>query len=585
MAAPVALFVYNRPEHTRETVEALYRNRYDQVTELYIYADGAKDATEAANVRAVREYIATLDGRSPLFHVHLILAEQNQGLEKSIIGGVTKIMQEYGRIIVLEDDIVSSPDFLAFMNQALDAYEQDSKVWSISSYTLETPAIANCKEDVLWTYRAECWGWASWADRWNRVDWAVSDYDEFIHNKALQRRFNRGGRDMTDLLRMQHEGEIHSWAIRWGYEAYKENCITVFPKFPKTYNNGLDGSGTNCAADGVAAVDFVAENHWDFQYDLQDLTLVYAFQSMYRKAYWRRRLGALWYQLTEYEYCLAYRDHGSAYRVLKPDNKAWYADSIPYILDGRQYVFVEAFEKYKAKGAIGVCELSAEGILSRPEIILREPFDLSFPHIFTVNGRHYMMPACSDAEQLRIYETQGDVHHWTLYKAFENVGKLTNSIAYHGDDGALYFLCCRVNPENRYQTRLLQFRVHDFDQPDKASLELCWEQEKYTYEARNGGALLNEGDKTLRVAQQSTAKIYGKAIVINQLEQLDAHGLAESVVHKITPSTEKVDLPQFLYRKWGIHTYGKTGEFEIIDLLVQRFSLGGLWLKVWRRIH
>lgn len=585
MGAPVALFVYNRPEHTRQTVEALYRNRYKEPTDLYIYADGARDETELANVRAVRDYISQLEGRSPLFHVHLVLARRNRGLEQSIIQGVTEIIHQYGRIIVLEDDIVPAPDFLSFMNQALDAYEHDAKVWSISSYTLEDRKIANCKEDVLWTYRAECWGWASWTDRWDRVDWDVRDYDAFMQNKELQRRFNRGGRDMTDLLTMQQSGEIHSWAIRWGYEAFKEDCITVFPKFPKSYNNGLDGSGTNCAADGVDVVDFVTEDHWDFHYDLNNLTLVHAFQSMYRKAYWRQRLGAIWYLLTEYEYCLAYRNNGCAYRVLRPDNKAWYADPIPYILDDRQYVFVEAFEKYKNKGVIGVSELSPDGVLSRPEIILEEPYHLSFPHIFTVNGRYYMMPECGAARQLRIYQMQGDVRHWTLYKAFENVGELADSIAYCGEDGALYFLCCRVNPENAYQTRLLQYRVCHFEDPEKAELVLCWEQQEYTYEARNGGALLTRDGVRYRIAQQSTAKIYGKAIVIDRIEQLDSHGLQESAVRKITSGTEEIPLPQFIYRKWGIHTYGMTGDFEIIDLFVQRFSLGGLWLKVWRRIY
>ncbi len=150
------------------------------------------------------------------------------------------------------------------MNKALDAFEKDPKVWSISTWLINNRKIKNCKEDILWTYRGECWGWASWADRWNRVDWSVGDYREFEKNRKRQRAFNRGGRDMSMLLQLQQEGEIHSWAIRWCYQQYKEDMITVFPKYPKSYNIGLDGSGTNCGGETTRLPETQLEKTWDF---------------------------------------------------------------------------------------------------------------------------------------------------------------------------------------------------------------------------------------------------------------------------------------------------------------------------------
>lgn len=584
MVAPIALFVYNRPEHTKKTIEALMINNGAEEAELFVFSDGAGDDTEKRNVEAVREYLFNLKRQNTFKRVEIIFQKKNQGLEKSIISGVTKLINQYGKIIVLEDDIITAPDFLLFMNKALDAYQEDDKVWSISSYSICNKKTERCREDVLWTYRGECWGWASWADRWNKVDWDVKDYAEFIQNKEMKKHFNQAGKDMASLLEKQQKHEINSWAIRWCYQQFKEDMITIFPKHQKSYNSGLDGSGTNCSQENHEEIKFVIEDSWDFRYSLNNTVLLKEFQKMYAFSFWRQKIGEIWYLLTEYEYCLAYKIGGKSYNILKPNYREWYADPIPFSWEGQNYVFVEVYRKLKKKGSIGICTLNKKGKLQRPQIIIEEPFHLSFPSVTVIDGEVYMVPECSEAEQIRIYRMQKDIYHWEIYKVFKNAGKLVDSILYRNRGGKIFLLSCELNENNEHQTRLQQYEIRNFSNPDRMELKLNWEQKEYFYYTRNGGNFINDSGQVYRVAQQSTAKVYGKAVIINKIVKLDEEALEEIAYKKITSYSEKIDLPPFIYRKWGIHTYGKTDGFEIVDLYVQRFSLAGLWLKIWRRM-
>lgn len=306
--APIVLFVYNRPKHTRQVLEALSRADMAKESQLYIFSDGPRFEEDRCSVNAVRDIIKDETIRDKFGNVHLELRDVNLGLEKSVIESVTMIMDTYGKAIVLEDDIVVSVDFLTFMNKALDSFMDDSNVWSISGYSLCNKRLNSLKDDILWTYRGECWGWASWRNRWDKVDWTVTDYDTFVKDKSAQKRFNQGGRDLTYLLKKWHRGQIHSWAIRWCYTQYKENMITVFPKHPKAYNIGFDGSGTSSANSierrEATCKNFVKDIDWNMQYDIKDRTLCRLFESKYRKLYWRQRLGAIWYVLTKFEdYC------------------------------------------------------------------------------------------------------------------------------------------------------------------------------------------------------------------------------------------------------------------------------------------
>ena len=137
--APIILFVYNRPEHTKKTVETLKQNEHARESELFVFADGPKEETieeQLSKIHQVREYISTIDG---FRNVHIETSNHNRGLANSVIYGVTKIVNQYGRVIVLEDDIVTSTQFLKYMNQSLDTYEDCEQVTISSSKTITLP--------------------------------------------------------------------------------------------------------------------------------------------------------------------------------------------------------------------------------------------------------------------------------------------------------------------------------------------------------------------------------------------------------------------------------------------------------------
>jgi Glycosyl transferase family 2 len=245
LLAPVVIFVYARPEHTKRTIEALAQNYLAKETEVFIYSDAAKGEKTVDKVRMVREYIDSLPQKNLFKSIKIIKSQSNKGLANSVISGVSEIIDKYGRVIVLEDDLVSSRDFLQYMNDALNFYGKDHDIWSISGYTFNIDIPKDYKSDVYLSYRGCSWGWATWKDRWEKVDWDVSDYNHFKNDKRARKMFNRGGRDMANMLDLQMEGKIDSWAIRWCYTQYKLGMLTVYPVVSRIKNIGLDGSGTH----------------------------------------------------------------------------------------------------------------------------------------------------------------------------------------------------------------------------------------------------------------------------------------------------------------------------------------------------
>jgi hypothetical protein len=243
LLAPIALFVYNRPEHTRRTVEALRANGLAQQSDLFVFADGAKNNSEAAAVGAVREYIRAIDGfRS----VRISERKENLGLSKSIISGVTQLCEEFGRVIVVEDDVMTAPDFLSFVNQALDRYANEPAILSVCGFNYPIAVPKSYPYDAFFSYRFACWGWGTWKDRWEKADWSVKDFPEFVADRGKQKRFNRGGDDLSWMLRLHMQGKIDSWDTVWAYTHTKYDAFSLLPVTSKAYNIGLDGSGIHC---------------------------------------------------------------------------------------------------------------------------------------------------------------------------------------------------------------------------------------------------------------------------------------------------------------------------------------------------
>lgn len=258
--APVILFVYNRPEHTRKTIEALKNNLLARDTELFIFSDAAKNDAERKNVEKVRKYIKTLDGFKS---ITVIEREENLGLATSILSGVTEIINQNRKIIVLEDDLITSTLFLNYMNYYLNHYKKEQKVFSITGFNYPESLLHIPNKypySIYFGYRCMSWSWATWINRWNKVDWEVKDYDKCIKDKKSKKHFNRGGEDLSDMLRSQLENKIDSWAIRWCYAQSKSDAYCVYPVKSLVSNIGFDDTGVHCGKTDRFAIKTLSDN-------------------------------------------------------------------------------------------------------------------------------------------------------------------------------------------------------------------------------------------------------------------------------------------------------------------------------------
>lgn len=238
--SPICLFVYKRYETTKLMLESLLACPECKDSELYVFMDEARNDDEAKAVERVRRLFDNLQGFKK---VNLFPARMNKGMANSVIDGVTKVLQEHDDIIVLEDDLVVSPDFLQFMNAALKTYKDRSDIWSISGYTPRLQELeGDGRNGVFVVPRAQCWGWATWRDRWETVDWEVSDFSRLAQSKELRKEFDKGGNDLFRTLEMERRERIESWAVRWAYAAAKQSRWTVNPMQSKVQNIGLKSS-------------------------------------------------------------------------------------------------------------------------------------------------------------------------------------------------------------------------------------------------------------------------------------------------------------------------------------------------------
>ena len=264
--APVIMFVYNRLDSVEQTIENLKRHELAEQAELFIFSDAAKKESQVENVSLVRNYIHKIDGFKS---VHIIEAEKNKGLAKSVITGVTEIINEKGKVIVVEDDLITSPQFLTFINDALDFYEDEKKIWSISGYQFPFELPETYTKSVYAAYRSSSWGWATWKDRWETIDWEVKDYSSYKYNPLRIAKFCKGGTDLDKMLRYQMQGKIDSWAIRWCYNQCKQDKYTIYPVKPLVNNIGTDGRGTHCDPTSVRFRQTLATSFkYEFEHNL-----------------------------------------------------------------------------------------------------------------------------------------------------------------------------------------------------------------------------------------------------------------------------------------------------------------------------
>ena len=241
--APIVIFAFNRPEALEACANALSLNKEAAESDLFIYIDGPRKGKtgEAEIVDSVYDCAKHVTGFKT---VEITVSQTNKGLAASILSGVSEVMNKYGSAIVVEDYLVVAESFLSFMNQGLTRYKDEDKVFSICGYSNQVERPRGSEDDAYFCSRSSSWGWATWADRWNSCDWQSKDWDAVKRSACDFKHW--GGSDCYKMLRDWREGRNHSWAIRFCYNQFLQNKLSLFPMVSLVDNRGFDGSGTNC---------------------------------------------------------------------------------------------------------------------------------------------------------------------------------------------------------------------------------------------------------------------------------------------------------------------------------------------------
>jgi hypothetical protein len=247
MSAPIALFTYNRPAHAERTVRALQNCLLSRQSELHVYSDGPRNPEAEPAVREVRRFLETVDGFAA---VRIHERKNNLGLAASVIDGVTRLCDEFGRVIVLEDDLVVSPQFLSFMNAALERYQNDSRVMQIAGNMF--PVDVQTTDDAFFLPFVSSWGWATWGRAWREFDPGATAYAQLKSDAKRRRAFDmNGGYGYSSMLEAHLAGKIDSWAIRWNLSVFVHDGMVLYPKKSLVENIGFDGSGVHCRGESL----------------------------------------------------------------------------------------------------------------------------------------------------------------------------------------------------------------------------------------------------------------------------------------------------------------------------------------------
>ena len=243
--APIVLFVYNRPWHTQQTVEALQKCELAAESDLYIFADGPKEGASdetQQKIAEIRQYIHTVDGFKS---IHIQESPTNKGLANSVVQGVSKVVEKHGKVIVVEDDIVVSPGFLKFMNDALETYYDEPKVMHVSGYMY--PLKHNRLPDTFFYPAASCWGWATWDRAWKHF---CSDakylYDQLKENNFIDILNINSIHGFENQLKENIDGTLNTWFIKWNASVVLQGGYSLYPKVSFVQNIGFDNSGEHC---------------------------------------------------------------------------------------------------------------------------------------------------------------------------------------------------------------------------------------------------------------------------------------------------------------------------------------------------
>lgn len=248
------MFVYNRADHFHATYEALAACPEAKDCDLFIFSDGWKSEEGKPKVLEVRNAVAEAAEERKFRSVTVRESPENRGLAASVIAGVSEVIQTYGSVIVVEDDCCTSPHFLRYMNRCLRFFESDPKIGAISGYCPVFPFPETYTADLFLTYRSCSWGWATWTDRWSKVDWTKAGYQKLLTTPSLIRKLNSCGNDRFLRLYRQTKGNGSSWSVRFGAHLVLQDQYTVYPRYSYVQNIGCDASGVHSRAEDAESM-------------------------------------------------------------------------------------------------------------------------------------------------------------------------------------------------------------------------------------------------------------------------------------------------------------------------------------------
>ncbi len=250
--APIVLFVYNRPTHTRRTLEALKQNDLAKESELFVFADGPKKTATEQDLKNIAATRAVVREQNWCGKVNVIERESNQGLAANITSGVSTIVNKYGRVIVLEDDIVTAPSFLTYMNRSLDLYEQDPKVMHIAGYSFPWLDRSGINSQTFFYRVPSCWGWATWARSWKYYnDDSRQLFVSLCENHSMSYfDFGYSGAFLGQL-NANILGTTRTWAVKWYASVALQKGLALHPSLSLVNNSGFDNTGENAASTNI----------------------------------------------------------------------------------------------------------------------------------------------------------------------------------------------------------------------------------------------------------------------------------------------------------------------------------------------
>ena len=249
--APIALFTYNRADHTQRAVESLLKNAEAKFSDLFIFSDGPKTPEKKAGVEENRKYIHTISGFKS---ISIIEREKNWGLANSLIAGITEVINKYGKVIVVEDDLILSPYFLQFMNEGLEKYKDDDRVGTITGFV---PPIKDKLPETFFLKYFQCWGWATWKRAWDLLETDARPLLKGLRFKKTKFDVGGGVGNYGNLY-CQKVGLVDSWYLRYYASLFLKDKLSLYPGRSMVTNDGLDGTGTHWGVDLVKA--FLSDN-------------------------------------------------------------------------------------------------------------------------------------------------------------------------------------------------------------------------------------------------------------------------------------------------------------------------------------